>query len=378
MVAQIRAEGFDAFGVTRPDAISEAEAQLRSWIDAGFHGSMNWMEERVVERAAPLRLWPDVRSIVMVGFSYAPKYNVLDDLSQKECGVISAYAQSRDYHDFIKAKLKRLARFMIETKAKDQSSPQIELDPAVKVFVDTAPVMEKPLAHAAGLGWQGKHTVLVSREQGSWMFLGAIYANFEIPIDEKEHNHCGTCTRCLSICPTDAFPAPYQLDSNKCIAYLTIEHKGPIDRTLRSKIGNRIFGCDDCLAVCPWNRFAKQSAALKPYLREDLRTPALKEFSTLNDEQFRKHFAGTPIKRTGRDRFLRNVLIAMGNSGNQDMVPEIVARLEDSSALVRGAAIWALAQLVSNEDFAQTCARFMPQEADETVREEWRLGKALL
>ena len=338
---------------------------------------MTWMEERVEERAAPSTLWPDVKSIIMLGLSYAPGHTVLDDLTQKECGVISAYAQSRDYHDVIKTKLKRLARFMVETKAKQKSSSKSECEPAVKVFVDTAPVMEKALAHAAGLGWQGKHTVLVSRAQGSWMFLGAIYANFEIPSDEKDGDHCGSCTRCLSICPTDAFPAPYQLDSNKCIAYLTIEHKGPIDRALRSKIGNRIFGCDDCLAVCPWNRFAKQSSALKPYLRDDLRAPALKEFSTFDDVQFRKHFAGTPVKRTGRDRFLRNVLIAMGNSENQDLIPQIEHCLDDSSALVRGAAIWAFAQLVSDEDFLQTRARFMPQEADEAVREEWRLGKAL-
>ena len=212
-----QAEGFDAFGVTKPDAIPEAEARLRSWIEAGFHGSMTWMEERVDERAAPSTLWSEVKSIVMLGFSYAPDHNVLEDIAKKDRGVISAYAQSRDYHDVIKTKLKHLARFMVETKAKQKSSSKSECEPAVKVFVDTAPVMEKALAHAAGLGWQGKHTVLVSRAQGSWMFLGAIYANFEIPIDEKEHNHCGTCTRCLSICPTDAFPAPYQLDSNKCI-----------------------------------------------------------------------------------------------------------------------------------------------------------------
>jgi len=363
--------------VTKPDAIPEAEARLRSWIEAGFHGSMSWMEERIEERAAPSTLWSDVKSIVMLGFSYAPEHHVLDDLTKKDRGVISAYAQSRDYHDFIKAKLKRLARFMVETQAKDQSPSQSELEPAVKVFVDTAPVMEKALAEAAGLGWQGKHTVLVSRAQGSWMFLGAIYANFEIPEDQKHSDHCGSCTRCLSICPTDAFPAPYQLDSTKCIAYLTIEHKGPIDRALRPKMGNRVFGCDDCLAVCPWNRFAKQSAALRPFLRDELSTPALKELSTFDDERFRKYFAGTPIKRTGRDRFLRNVLIAMGNSGDQSMIGAIEPHLKDDTPLVRGAAIWALAQLVSDAEFEKFRAHHLSHEPDEAVREEWRLGKAL-
>jgi epoxyqueuosine reductase len=350
---------------------------LRSWIEAGFHGSMSWMEERVDERAAPSTLWSDVKAIVMLGLSYAPEHNVLEDITKKDRGVISAYAQSRDYHDFIKAKLKRLARFMVETKAKGQSPSQRELEPAVKVFVDTAPVMEKALAQAAGLGWQGKHTVLVSREQGSWMFLGAIYANFEIPEDQKHGNHCGSCTRCLSICPTDAFPAPYQLDSTKCIAYLTIEYKGSIDRSLRARMGNRVFGCDDCLAICPWNRFAKQSAALRPFVRNDLSAPALKELSTLDDERFRKHFSGTPIKRTGRDRFLRNVLIAMGNSGDDAMVSAIAPHLNDASALVRGAAIWALAQLVSEAEFENLRAHHLPHEVDGTAREEWRLGKAL-
>jgi epoxyqueuosine reductase len=350
---------------------------LRSWIEAGFHGSMSWMEERVDERAAPSTLWSDVKAIVMLGLSYAPEHNVLEDITKKDRGVISAYAQSRDYHDVIKAKLKRLARFMIETKTKDKSSLQGETEPAVKVFVDTAPVMEKALAQAAGLGWQGKHTVLVSRAQGSWMFLGAIFTNFEIPEDQKHGDHCGSCTRCLSICPTDAFPAPYQLDSTKCIAYLTIEQKGPIDRALRPKMGNRVFGCDDCLAVCPWNRFAKQSAALRPFVRNDLSAPALKELSTLDDERFRKHFSGTPIKRTGRDRFLRNVLIAMGNSGDDAMVSAIAPHLNDASALVRGAAIWALAQLVSEAEFENLRAHHLPHEVDETAREEWRLGKAL-
>lgn len=333
------------------------------------------MDERVDERAHPASLWPDVKSIVMLGLSYAPNEDVLDDLRHKDRGTISAYARSRDYHDVIKSKLKRLARFMIDTKTKVEKISGEHKAAEVKVFVDTAPVMEKALAHAAGLGWQGKHTVLVSREQGSWTFLGAIYTNFELPADSKSADHCGTCTRCLSICPTDAFPAPYQLNSNKCIAYLTIEHKGPIDRALRSKIGNRIFGCDDCLAVCPWNRFAQMSSALRPYLRSDLKDLSLVTLSRLDDAAFRTLFAGTPIKRTGRDRFLRNVLIAMGNSGQPEMSPEIERCLEDPSALVRGAAIWALAQLVSPAHFNAKREAYLPRETDHQTRAEWLAGR---
>ena len=333
------------------------------------------MDERADERANPSLLWPEVRSIVMLGLSYAPDHNVLDDLHQKELGTISAYAQARDYHDVIKSKLKRLARFMIDTKTKMHASTDDEASPAVKVFVDTAPVMEKTLAQAAGLGWQGKHTVLVSRTQGSWSFLGAIYANFELPADTKGDDHCGTCTRCLSICPTDAFPSPYQLNSTKCIAYLTIEHKGPIERGLRSKMGNRIFGCDDCLAVCPWNRFAQMSAAMRPYLRNDLKGLSLQELSRLDDAAFRTLFAGTPVKRTGRDRFLRNVLIAMGNSARDDMIPDIERCLTHESSLVRGAAIWALSQLVSHAQFDEMRARYLSRETDEDTRAEWFAGK---
>ena len=333
------------------------------------------MGERVDERAHPASLWPDVKSIVMLGLSYAPKDNVLDDLQHKDRGTISAYARSRDYHDVIKSRLKRLARFIIDTKRNAEKNSNGHNAAEVKVFVDTAPVMEKALAHAAGLGWQGKHTVLVSRAQGSWSFLGAIYTNFELPADSRSVDHCGTCTRCLSICPTDAFPAPYQLDSNKCIAYLTIEHKGPIDRALRSKIGNRIFGCDDCLAVCPWNRFAQMSSALRPYLRSDLKDLSLVTLSRLDDDAFRTLFAGTPIKRTGRDRFLRNVLIAMGNSGQPEMSPEIERCLDDPSALVRGAAIWALAQLVSPEYFKAKREEHLPRETDQETRAEWLVGR---
>ena len=368
------------------------------------------MADRVAERADPARLWPAVRSIVMVGMSYAPDHDPLEIIEKKQHGAVSVYAQSRDYHDVIKAKLKRVARFMIESHGvqvakagrsdtKTARSDTLELGsdrlsshnagdqvrschneptpPAVKVFVDTAPVMEKPLAAAAGLGWQGKHTVLVSRSHGSWLFLGAIYTTLELEPDEPSPDHCGRCTRCLSICPTDAFPKPYQLDATKCIAYLTIEHKGPIDRALRPKIGNRIFGCDDCLAVCPWNRFAQTAREVKLQARADLKAPRLSELSRLDDAAFRLFFAGTPIKRTGRDRFMRNVLIAMGNSGDASLVGDAKRLLGDASALVRGAAIWALSRLVSPEDFETLRGAHFEQETELQVREEWLAGRTL-
>ena len=293
--------------MTTPDAIPDADPWLRAWLEAGFHGSMTWMDERVDERAHPASLWPDVKSIVMLGLSYAPKDNVLDDLQHKDRGTISAYARSRDYHDVIKSRLKRLARFIIDTKRNAEKNSNGHNAAEVKVFVDTAPVMEKALAHAAGLGWQGKHTVLVSREQGSWTFLGAIYTNFELPADSKSADHCGTCMRCLCLCPTDAFPAPYQLDSNKCIAYLTIEHKGPIDRALRSKIGNRIFGCDDCLAVCPWNRFSKPHNESKFEPNWELLSKRNEEWESMNEETFKILTVNSPLKRTGFKGIKRNI-----------------------------------------------------------------------
>ena len=370
---------------------------------------MDWMADRVSERGHPSRLWPDVRSIVMVGLSYAPDHDPLEIIEKKQHGAVSVYAQSRDYHDVIKAKLKRIARFMVEshgvevTKAGRSSTKTARSDtleaaydrlsshnarepvqscnnepvpPAVKVFVDTAPVMEKPLAAAAGLGWQGKHTVLVSRSHGSWLFLGAIYTSLDLEPDEPSPDHCGRCTRCLSICPTDAFPKPYQLDATKCIAYLTIEHKGPIERALRPKIGNRIFGCDDCLAVCPWNSFAQTTREVKLQAREDLKAPRLSELVRLDEAAFRQMFAGTPIKRTGRDRFIRNVLIAIGNSDDASFVEDAVRLLDDGSALVRGAAIWALSRLVSDHVFETLRGSHFEQETDPHVREEWLAGSA--
>lgn len=332
---------------------------------------MQWMETRADERSAPIRLWPDVKSVIMLGMSYAPDHDWFEGLEHKDRGAISAYAQARDYHDVIKSKLKKIARFLID-QAKTEGS---DTEPAVKVFVDTAPVMEKNLAAAAGLGWQGKHTVLVSRAQGSWLLLGAIYTTLALPADVKSDDHCGTCTRCLSVCPTDAFPKPYQLDARKCIAYLTIEHKGPIDRHLRKSIGNRIFGCDDCLAVCPWNRFATMSHEFRKTLRPDVASSSLKDLSQLDDEGFRAHFAGTPIKRTGRDRFMRNVLIAMGNSGETDMIKDILPHLNDKAALVRGAAIWALACLLPENEFDMLKTNYLPHETDLDNRDEWIKGK---
>lgn len=352
--------------VTRPDSIPLAAERLKAHLDKNYHADLDWMEERVDQRSSPKMLWPDVKSIVMLGMSYAPAHDPLADLEKKDNGNISAYARMRDYHDVIKGKLKHVAQALVAS-AHDQS---VE----VKVFVDTAPVMEKPLAEASGLGWQGKHTVLVSRDFGSWLFLGAIFTTADLPPDEAGTNHCGTCTRCLDICPTDAFPKPYQLDSRRCIAYLTIEHKGPIAREFRTKIGNRIFGCDDCLAVCPWNRFATTARDVRLAVREEYNNPSLAELSKLNDAQFRSYFAGTPVKRTGRDRFIRNVLIAIGNSGNASLAEEARRLLDDASPLVRGAAVWALELLISEAEMSSLRAQYAAQEQDDDVRAEWQAG----
>jgi epoxyqueuosine reductase len=334
---------------------------------------MAWMADRVTERANPALLWPEVKSILLFGMAYTPDFDPLAILQKSACGAISSYARSRDYHDVIKGKLKSLARFMLDSVTNPTSAAhEGEVAPhGVKVFVDTAPVMEKTLAAAAGLGWQGKHTVLVSRAHGNWLFLGAIYTTLALPKDSPEPDHCGTCTRCLSICPTDAFPKPYQLDATRCIAYLTIEHKGPIDRALRPKIGNRIFGCDDCLAVCPWNRFAKATREIKLKARPEFLEPRLADLVRLDDAAFRALFAGTPVKRTGRDRFVRNVLIAIGNSGDPTLAPEAQNLLQDPSPLVRGAAIWALSRLLPFATFAELRASYRASENDSDVLEEW-------
>ena len=360
--ARARAEGFPATGVCRPGAAAHAGLRLREWVAMDHNGEMNWMADRIGWRADPRVLWPEARSVVMLADPYDPHGDPLEALETPTRGSIAAYARGRDYHEVLKRRLRRLAGWL-------QSAAGGE----VKIFVDTAPVMEKPLAEAAGLGWQGKHTNLVSRELGSWFFLGAIFTTAELPVDEPHRDHCGSCRRCLDICPTDAFPAPYQLDARRCISYLTIEHRGPIPRELRRAIGNRIFGCDDCLAVCPWNRFAKAGRAASAYSpREGVHGASLRELAELHDAEFRERFRHTPIRRTGRDRMVRNALIALGNSGDESLAGTARRLLDDGSALVRGAAVWALSLLSPSEFLRERGAR-LPEESDPSVIEEWQL-----
>jgi epoxyqueuosine reductase len=351
--------------VVRPDALGEAKRHLAEFLAAGAQGDMHWMEN-AERRGDPRVLWPDVRSIVMLGVNYGPDEDPLAILSQRTCGAISVYARADDYHEVIKPRLKAVARALIARAGGD-----------VKVFVDTAAVMEKPLAAAAGLGWQGKHTNLVSREFGSWLFLGAIFTTLELPPDEAEQDHCGTCRACLDVCPTEAFPAPYRLDARRCISYLTIEHQGPIPHDLRPRMGNRIYGCDDCLAVCPWNKFAQQGREAKLAARAALTAPRLADLSRLDDRAFRALFAKTTIKRTGRDRFVRNVLIAIGNSGDAALADEAERLIADPAPVVRGAAIWALGR-IAPQRLATIAAQHRPAEADESVEKEWAvaLGEA--
>jgi epoxyqueuosine reductase len=360
-----RKHGFSNVGVASATAPTERAERLRDWLDSGAAGEMDWMAREPEKRSDPVKLWPEARSVIMLGVNHAPDFNPLDLLDERENGAIAAYAIRKDYHDVIKGRLKALAtEFVARTGAE------------VKVFVDTAPVLEKPLAAEAGLGWQGKHTVLVSRDFGNWLFLGAIYTSLALEPDDAETDHCGSCRRCLDICPTGAFPAPYQLDARRCIAYLTIEHKGPIPREFRPAIGNRIFGCDDCIAICPWNKFAAATADLKLGVRENLLHRPLEEFAALDDQGFRALFAGTPIKRTGRDRFLRNVLIAIGNSGSPALAEAARPHLEDPNPLVRGAAVWALAQLMPGARLAELALRHRGKETDTEVQSEWRLALA--
>ena len=319
---------------------------------------MTWLATTAGRRASPLALWPDVRSVVMLGMNYGPDTDPLAILKAHERAAISVYARGDDYHELIKARLKELARWLTSNAGGD-----------VKVFVDTAAVMEKPIAERAGLGWQGKHTNLVSRQYGSWLFLGAIFTTLDLPVDRAESDNCGSCRACLDICPTAAFPAPYKLDPRRCISYLTIEHKGPIPRDLRASMGNRVYGCDDCLAVCPWNKFASQGREAKLAAREVLRAPRLADLVRLNDAQFRALFSKTSIKRTGRDRFVRNVLIAIGNSGDAALATEAERLLDDASPLVRGAAVWALSRLLPHVKFAALAQRH--RDSDATVQEEW-------
>ncbi len=360
-----RGHGFDVVGITRPDSIPQASERLYRFLAEGAHGDMQWMATTAARRSDPRALWPQVRSVIMLGLNYDQGSDPLAILRRRDRGAISIYAQADDYHNVIKPRLKALARWLTAQDGGD-----------VKVFVDTAAVMEKPLAAAAGLGWQGKHTNLVSRQFGSWLFLGTIFTTLELPPDPPEADHCGNCRACIDICPTAAFPEPYRLDARRCISYLTIEHKGPIPRELRAAMGNRIYGCDDCLAVCPWNKFARAGREMKLATRDELRDPPLADLARLDDAAFRKLFSKSPVKRTGRDRFVRNVLIAIGNSGNATLAAEAVMLLADSSALVRGAAVWALSRLLPPQPLAELAAAHRAREPEPLVQEEWEAALA--
>ncbi len=334
LVAQARAEGFDLTRVCRPWDVPDVPDRLARFLEHGRHGQMTWLADRSHWRGAPQMLWPEAKSVIMLGESYTPAYDPLQTLENRDHATISVYARNRDYHDTVKKRLKRLARWLIEQAGGD-----------VKVFVDTAPVPEKPLGQAAGLGWQGKHTNLVSRELGNWFFIGSVFSTLEIDTDSPEKDHCGTCRACLDICPTDAFPAPYQLDARRCISYLTIEHHGPVDPDLRPLLGNRIYGCDDCLAACPWNKFAVTAREVKYHARDDLMAPKLSALAQLDDAGFRAKFSGSPVKRIGRNRFIRNVLYAIGNSDEEDLLPVAQALCEESDSTVADAAHWAVQRL---------------------------------
>ena len=364
IVDEIRARahrlGFDAFGITAASARPDLRQRLEAAVAQGWYGDMDWMGETADRRASPRALWDEARSVIMLGVNYGPDSDPLETLARRDRGTISVYARNDDYHELIKGRLKEIAILL-----KRRSGAE------VKVFVDTAPVMEKPLAEAAGLGWQGKHTVLVSREHGSWLFLGAIFTTAELPVDAPHEESCGSCQRCLEVCPTNAFPAPFQLDARRCLSYLNIEHKGPIPREFRVAMGNRIYGCDDCLAVCPWNKFASASREARLQARDDLNAPALHDLVALEEAGFRALFARSPIKRIGRGRFLRNVLIAIGNSGDAGLVAAARARLSDPDPLVRGAAVWAVRRLVPAQEASRLALDFLPRESDTTVRLEW-------
>ncbi|MEP2029382.1 MAG: tRNA epoxyqueuosine(34) reductase QueG [Paracoccaceae bacterium] len=338
LVSQALEMGFVACRVCRPWDVPEVPARLEAFVKADYHGQMEWIAERMAWRSNPAELWPEAKSVIMLAESYTPEHDPLAVLEHRDRGAISVYAQNRDYHDMVKKRLKRLARWLIEQQSCE-----------VKVFVDTAPVPEKPLGQAAGLGWQGKHTNLVSREWGNWAFIGSVFTTIDLPADAAEVDHCGNCRSCIDVCPTNAFPAPYQLDARRCISYLTIEHKGPVDEELRGLMGNRIYGCDDCLAACPWNKFAVAASDVRYAAREDLKAPALADLAQLDDTAFRQRFSGSPIKRIGRNRFVRNVLYAIGNSADSSLI--VVARdlSEDDDATVADAARWAVGNLSGPE-----------------------------
>jgi epoxyqueuosine reductase len=355
--------GFDELRVAPASLPETTQARYRAFLYQGRHGSMEWLAREPLRRQSPDRLWPQARTAIVCGLSYAPEEDPLPELARRDRAYISVYARNRDYHDVLKGRLKQLAGWLHGRTGAE-----------VKVFVDTAPLLEKPLAQQAGLGWQGKHTNLVARGHGSWLFLGTILTELELPADLPERDHCGSCRRCLDICPTGAFPAPYQLDARRCISYLTIEHKGQIPRELRPALGNRIYGCDDCLAVCPWNKFAAAAREAKLRAREALVAPKLSELAALDDPAFRRRFAGSPIKRIGRDRFVRNVLVAIGNSGEPSLAPSAAALLDDPAPLVRGIAVWALRELLPPSELAAVKASRLPLESDAEVRSEWEAG----
>ena len=355
---QAKALGFDACGFAAVDQAFPAGARLAEFVAAGRHGTMGWMETTLERRSHPQAMWAGARSAVVLAMSYGPDADPLQALEAKDRAAISVYAQGDDYHEVVKKRLKRLAGWMQKTFGGE-----------VKVFVDTAPLMEKPLAQAAGLGWQGKHTNLVSREYGSWLFLGSVLTSLEIEPDAPEAEHCGSCRACLDVCPTNAFPAPFQLDARACLSYLTIEHAGPMPRQYRAAMGNRIYGCDDCLAVCPWNKFAVTARETAFHARDHLRSPPLEALAVLDDAAFRALFSKSPVKRIGRDRFVRNVLYAVGNSAEPRLASTAIALLDDPSPLVRGAAVWALSQLMDPEVFERLRAE--QAETDPDVRAEW-------
>jgi epoxyqueuosine reductase len=360
--AQALAAGFDAVGFAPAALAGGAKEHLQEFLAAGRHGDMGWLAEKADRRSDPLVLWPEARSVVVLGLNYGPAHDPLSILEQRDAAAISVYAQNRDYHDLVKKKLKQVGRWIAQTYTCE-----------IKVFVDTAPVMEKPLAALGGIGWQGKHTNLVSRAFGSWLFLGEIYLAIDVEADDQEVDHCGQCQRCLDVCPTAAFPAPYQLDARRCISYLTIEHAGPIPRALRPLMGNRIYGCDDCLSVCPWNKFAQTTPHATLASRDDLTAPRLADLAGLDDAAFRALFSGSPVKRVGRDRFVRNVLIALGNSEDVELLPVVEGLLLDPVPVVRGAAVWALGRLAP-EKFAARQKFAVEAETDPTVRSEWAAG----
>lgn len=358
---QAKALDFDVVGFAKPDLPERVEAGYRTYVDLGRHGDMDWLATTFDRRKSPRALWPEVRSVIVLGMNYGPDKDPLAVLEDPSAGGISVYARHRDYHDVIKGRLKQLGQWLVSRSGGE-----------IKVFVDTAPVLEKPIAEQAGIGWQGKHTNVVSRDFGSWLFLGEIFSTLEIEPDQPGLDRCGSCRACLDICPTDAFPAPYQLDARRCISYLTIEHKGHIPAEFRKPMGNRIYGCDDCLAVCPWNKFAAAASEAKLKARDDLNAPPLTELARLDDTAFRKKFSGSPIKRIGRDRFVRNVLIAAGGAPPRAELVGITADLlEDSSPLVRAMAVWALGEMVDREAFEGITRRARERETDADVIREY-------